>query len=177
MEVVERINKIPVRAGSQVGTWQRGHFDLRIPHKTPAFRMLPPPAGVHSDRSVTFRHTSSTGVRPERRSWCSTTRSSIEGHTTKEFPMITMNTTPARAAVLATIAAICFTVAACGSEQGTRTDREGHHTAQHASADDVAAHVEHRKAMPSPESGRPQHATADDVEAWIEQHKLLLGKH
>ena len=38
--------------------------------------------------------------------------------------MITTNTTPARTAMVATIAAICFAVAACGSEQGTTPDRE-----------------------------------------------------
>ena len=135
--------------------------------------MLPPPAGVQPDPSVTFRHTSSTGVRPERRSWCPTTRSSIEGHTTKEFPNTT-NTIPARAAIVATIAAIGFT-AACGSAQGTVTDRESHHTAQHAAADDVAAQIEYRKAALTHEVRGPQHALADDVESLVEQRKTSHG--
>ena len=91
--------------------------------------------------------------------------------------MITTNTIPARAAVIATIAAIGFTAAACGSAQGTSTDRERHRPAQHAAADDVAALVVYRKATLTPDAGRPQHAVADDVASWIEQRKSALGKH
>ena len=67
--------------------------------------------------------------------------------------MITTNTIPARAAVIATIAAIGFTAAACGSAQGTSTDRERHRPAQHAAADDVAALVVYRKATLTPRRG------------------------
>jgi hypothetical protein len=91
--------------------------------------------------------------------------------------MITTHTIPARAAIGATIASIFLAVAACGSEQGTRPDRESQPATQHAAADDVAAQVEYRKATFTQRIGRPQHATADDVEAWIEQHKAMLGKH
>jgi len=85
--------------------------------------------------------------------------------------MITTNTIPARAAIGATIAATCFAVAACGSEHGTVPDRESHHTAQHAAADDVATQIEYRKAALTQERGRPQQAAADDVERWVEQRK------
>jgi alpha-beta hydrolase superfamily lysophospholipase len=95
--------------------------------------------------------------------------------------MITTNTIPARAAIGATIAAICFAVAACGSERDTVPDQNSPHAtlhaAQRAAADDVAALVEHRKAALTQEMGRPQHAVADDVEKWIEQRKSTLGKH
>ena len=91
--------------------------------------------------------------------------------------MITTNTIPVRAAIVAAVAAIGLLVAACGSAQGTLTDREGHHTAQHAAADDVAARVEHRKAALSQNLGRPQHAVADDVAAQVEQRKSAHGTH
>ena len=91
--------------------------------------------------------------------------------------MITTNTTPARTAIGATIAAICFAVAACGSEQGMTPDRESHRTAQHAAADDVAAQIEYRKAALTHDMGRPQHAVADDVERLVEQRKSAHGTH
>jgi hypothetical protein len=91
--------------------------------------------------------------------------------------MITTNTTTARSALGATLAATCLALVACGSGQGTVSDRASHHTGQHAAADDVAAQVEYRKASLTQDGSRPQHATADDVEAWIEQHKVLIGKH
>jgi hypothetical protein len=91
--------------------------------------------------------------------------------------MTTTKTIRARAAIVATIAAICFAVAACGTEQGTTPDREGRHTMQHAAADDVAAQVEHRKAELTQELDRPQHAVTDDVERWVEQRKSAHGTH
>jgi hypothetical protein len=90
--------------------------------------------------------------------------------------MITTNTIPVRAGVGATIAAICFAVAACGSEQGTLPDRNSQHAAQHAAADDVAAQVEHRKAPPAASIARRQHAVSDDVESLVEQRKSAPGK-
>jgi hypothetical protein len=89
----------------------------------------------------------------------------------------TTNTLSARAGLGATLAAICFALVACGSEPASAPDRESHRTGQHASADDVAAQVEHRKAALSAELSRPQHAVADDVELWVELRKLPLGKH
>jgi hypothetical protein len=90
--------------------------------------------------------------------------------------MTTTNTFPGRAGTGATIAAICFAVAACGSEQGT-TPRPDSHTTQPAVADYVAAQLEQRKAARTQETGRPQHAAADDVEFWVEQRKSARGTH
>ena len=89
----------------------------------------------------------------------------------------TTNTFPGRAGIGATIAAICFAVAACGTEQGTTPPSESHHATQHAAADDVAAQIEHRKATRTPETARPQHAVADDVERLVELRKSARGTH
>lgn len=91
--------------------------------------------------------------------------------------MTTTNTIKARALAGTTIAAICFAVVACGSEQGTLPVRESQDTSQHAVADDVAAQIEYRKAALSQQMGRPQHAVADDVERLVEQRKSTLGEH
>ena len=89
--------------------------------------------------------------------------------------MTTTNRIPARAAIGTTLAAICLTVAACGSAQGSLPDREnrnaGQHVAQHAAADDVVALVALRKGGLTQGTGRQQHAAADDVERWVEQRK------
>ena len=90
--------------------------------------------------------------------------------------MITTNTTPVRAGIGATIAAICFAVAGCGSAQGT-TPRPDSHTTQPAVADYVAAQLEQRKAALTQDTARPHHAVADDVERWVEQRKSARGTH
>jgi hypothetical protein len=91
--------------------------------------------------------------------------------------MITTNTIRGRAAIVATAAAVCLAVAACGSEQGTLPDRESRQTVQQASANDVAAQVEHRKTALTQHLARPQHAVADDVERLVEQRKSARGTH
>ena len=86
--------------------------------------------------------------------------------------MITTNTIQARAGIGATIVAICFAVAACGSEQGTVPDRNSKHAIQHATADDVERWIEQRKSGVNQDEGRrPTNAVADDVERWIELRK------
>ena len=89
--------------------------------------------------------------------------------------MITSNTTSTRSAIAVTVAAFCFAVAACGSEQGAVPDRQTKHATQHAAADDVAAQVEQRKGGLTQHMGRPQHAVADDVALWVEQRKSAHG--
>ena len=93
--------------------------------------------------------------------------------------MITTHTIPARAGIGATIAALCFVVVACGSEQGTLPDGESQHATQHAAADDVAAQVEQRKGALTQYMGRPrpQHAVSDDVERLVEARKSAHGTH
>jgi hypothetical protein len=83
----------------------------------------------------------------------------------------TRMTTAALSALGASLAATCFALVACGSDQGTQPDRASQPVIQRAAADDVAAQVEHRKAAFSAELSRPQHAAADDVELWVEQRK------
>ena len=151
VEVVERIDEIPVGAGSQVGAWQRRHST----------------SGSRTNSSFQDAATSrGRPVRSERHLPSHFVNRGLAGTTVVVFnnpvlargphhegvPMITTNTTPARAAIGATIAAICLPVAACGTEQGTLPDRNSHHAAQHAAADDVAAPVEYRKATLSPDA-------------------------
>ena len=84
--------------------------------------------------------------------------------------MITTNTIQARAALGATIAAICFAVAACGSEQGTLPDRNSKHAIQPATADDVGR----RSSNASPRTQDwAVHSTPPQTtwRRWIEQRK------
>jgi hypothetical protein len=74
----------------------RGSAGMRPPNprQTRPFSMRVPPGGVQSDSRVSFRHALSTGVRPERLSWCSETAVRDRGPHHEGVPMTTTKTIP-----------------------------------------------------------------------------------
>jgi hypothetical protein len=86
-------------------------------------------------------------------------------------------TIPVRAAVVSTLAAICFVGVACGAEQGT-TPHPGSpapSSSRYVDRDDTVAQIEQRKVALSQRLGRPDHALDDDVAFRVEQRKSTLG--